>query len=114
MTKPSGGVLKPSIISVQGYVWDVSGVTLLESLNLEFRSDENLILFHAEEFRAIYYGESGYETLPNGVRSTAKKQGLLFNHFYPTKQRLTMKAIDIMRKHELIQGIGSDIDGSQT
>ena len=86
----------------------------MESLNLESRSDENLILFYAEAFRAIYYGESGYETLPNGVRSTAKKQGLLVNHFYPTKQQLTMKTINIMQKHGLIQGIGRDMDGTKT
>ena len=78
----------------------------METLDLEFRSDENLILFHAEEFKAIYYGESGYETLPDGVRSTAKKQGLLSSNFYPSKQRLTEKAIRIMRKHGLIQGAG--------
>ena len=86
----------------------------MESLNLEVRSDENLSLFYAEAFRAFYYGESGYETLPNGVKSTAKKQGLLSSNFYPTKQRLTEKAIDIMRKHGLIQGIESDIDGTKT
>ena len=86
----------------------------METLDLDYRSDENLILFHAEEFKAIYYGESGYETLPYGVRSTAKRQGLLSSNFYPTKQRLTEKAIDIMRKHGLIQGIGSDSDGTKT
>ena len=85
----------------------------METLDLETRSDENLILFHAEEFTAIYRGESGYETLPDGVRSTAKRQGLLSSNFYPTKQRLTDKAIRIMRKHGLI-GSGSDIGEPQT
>ena len=86
---------------------------VMDSLELEDRSDENLILFHAEEFKAIYLGESGYETLPNGVRSTAKRQGLLCSNFYPSKQRLTEKAIGIMRKHGLIDP-GSDPCGSQT
>lgn len=85
----------------------------MEMLDLEFRSDENLILFHAEEFKAIYQGESGYETLPDGVRSTAKKQGLLSSNFYPTKQRLTEKAISIMRKHGLLDS-GSDTGEPQT
>lgn len=87
---------------------------LVESLDLEFRSDENLILFHAEAFKAIYEGESGYEMLPDGVRSTAKKQGLLSSNFYPTKQRLTEKAISIMLKHGLIQGSGSDTGEPKT
>lgn len=82
-------------------------------LDLEFRSDENLLLFHADEFKAIYYGESGYEILPDGVRSTAKKQGLLSSNFFPTKQRLTEKAIGIMKKHGLLD-TGSDTGEPQT
>ena len=88
-------------------------VGLVESHELEEQSDENLILFHAEEFKAIYSGESGYEMFPSGVRSTAKKQGLLSNNFYPSKQRLTQKAIDIMRKHGLIDAPGCAPDESQ-
>lgn len=85
----------------------------VETLDLETRSDENLIIFHAEEFKAIYRGESGYELLPQGVRSIAKKQGLISGNYYPSKQRLTEKAIVIMKKHGLID-IGSDKGELQT
>lgn len=85
----------------------------MERLDLEFRSDENLISFHAYEFKAIYYGEVGYEILPDCVRSTAKKQGLLSSNFFPTKQRLTEKAISIMKKHGLLD-TGSDTGEPQT
>ena len=81
---------------------------MLESVSLEIRSDENLILFHAKEFKAIYLGESGYELLPQGVRSTAIKQGLLSRNYFPSKQRLTLKAIKIMCKHGLIDNGGPD------
>ena len=41
----------------------------MESVNLDYRSDENLILFHAEEFIAIYCGESVFGSLPDSVKS---------------------------------------------
>ena len=69
---------------------------------LEYISDENLILFHSDEFLAIYNGGSEFKLLPNGVRATAVKQGLLTKYNYPSKQRLTDKAINILRKHNLI------------
>ena len=69
---------------------------------LEYISDENLVLFHSNEFITIYKGGSEYELLTNGVRSTAIKQGLLTRYSYPSKQRLTEKAINILVKHKLI------------
>jgi len=69
---------------------------------LEYISDRNLILFYSDEFVDIYNGASGYEELPKGVHETAIKQGLLTRHYYPSKQRLTDKAIKILREHELL------------
>ena len=85
----------------------------METINLEFKSDENLVIFHAEAFMAIYRGESGYESLPQGVRSTAVKQGLLCRNYFPSKQRLTEKAIGIMRENGLLD-LGSDRDEPKT
>jgi hypothetical protein len=70
--------------------------------DLEYLSDVNLILFFRDEFVAIYNGESEYYALPNGVRATAVRQGLLTKHSYPSRQRLTDKTINIMREHDLI------------
>lgn len=70
--------------------------------DLEYLSDVNLVLFYKEEFVAIYNGESEYDALPNGVRATAVRQGLLTKHSYPSRQRLTDKTINIMREHDLI------------
>ena len=74
----------------------------LNQNTLEYISDENLVLFHSDEFLEIYNGGSEFELLPNGVRATAVKQGLLTKYSYPSKQRLTEKAINILRKHNLI------------
>ena len=77
-------------------------MVILNQNTLDYISDENLVLFHRNEFIAIYKGGSEYELLTSGVRSTAIKQGLLTKYSYPSKQRLTEKAINILVKHNLI------------
>ena len=74
----------------------------VDNKNLEYLSDVNLVLFHRNEFIAIYKGESECQLLPKNVRSTAVKQGLFTKHRYPSKQRLTDKAINIMVQNNLI------------
>jgi len=65
-------------------------------------STRNLILFHGEDFAAIYNGASVYKMLSKGVRDKAIRNGLLTKHHHPSKQRLTSKAIEIMKDHNLI------------
>ncbi len=73
--------------------------------SLEYISDVNLVLFHSKEFLAVYRGESAYEVLPNGVHTQAVKHGLITRYSYPSTQRLTEKAIKILRDHKLCMGI---------
>ncbi|MBD3206669.1 hypothetical protein GF319_10055 [Candidatus Bathyarchaeota archaeon] len=74
--------------------------TQLESM--EQISNRNLIIFHAKEFIAVYNGASEYKVLPKGVRDKAIRNGLLTRHYYPSKQRLTKKAINILKRNDLI------------
>jgi hypothetical protein len=74
--------------------------TQLESM--EQISTRNLIIFHAKEFIAVYNGASEYKVLPKGVRDKAIRNGLLTRHYYPSKQRLTKKAINILKRNDLI------------
>jgi len=69
---------------------------------IEQISNRNLVLFHAREFIAIYDGASEYKVLPKGVREKAIRNGLLTRHYYPSKQRLTKKAIHNLKIHNLI------------
>ena len=76
---------------------------LVDVDSIEYISDVNLVLFHSKEFLAVYSGESAYSVLPNGVRTQAVKQGLITRFSYPSTQRLTEKAINILRNHQLLR-----------
>ena len=80
----------------------MDGDQIVDNDSVEYISDVNLVLFHSKEFLAIYHGDSSYTILPTGVRSQAVKQGLLTRLRYPSTQRLTLKAINILRDHKLI------------
>lgn len=69
---------------------------------IEQISNRNLVIFHAKEFIAVYNGASEYKVLPKGVRDKAIRNGLLTRHYYPSKQRLTEKAINILKRNDFI------------
>ena len=76
--------------------------TILYEEDPEIQSDINFVYYHRDKFLDVYCGQSEFKVFTKSERGRAIKQGLFTKNHYPNSQRLTIKAIEILKQTNLV------------